>query len=120
MLAEQLQEASDKLVVAEDKLQRARAEAARNLLDKSKANYLLGWADEQIEIMTEAHTSRWRVGSVRIDPIKLTADLRRVVPSITVQQEGYLTVVYSTAPLTPEDFNRVRAEFQGLLNMDAT
>ncbi len=70
----------------------------------------------------EAHaTGPWRVGSVRMDPLALEARLRRVVPTITVQEgDNHLYVVYSSEPLDEADFARVKAEFQSLLDMDLT
>ncbi len=70
----------------------------------------------------EAHaTGPWRVGSVRMDPLAIQSRLRRVVPTITVQEgDNHLYVVYSSEPLDEADFARVKAEFQSLLDMDLT
>lgn len=93
------------------------AEAKAN---EARAHYLQDLADEQIAVMTEAHVTRWRIGSLRLDPHRLTADLRRVVPSITVEQEGNLFVIYATKHLDQADFNRVQAEIQSLFTLDRT
>lgn len=100
--------------------QRAREGEAQAKESEVAARYLQDLADEQVAVMTEAHVSRWRVGSLRLDPHRLTADLRRVVPTITVEQEGNLIVIYSTKHLDPADFNRVQAEIQSLFTLDRT
>lgn len=77
-------------------------------------------AEEQLATMTEAHTTRWRIGSVRLDPHVLTSNLRRVVPSIKVERDGHLYVIYSDVQLDEADLNRVKAEMQSLFDMDLT
>ena len=81
--------------------------------------------DELRDLLTltgEAHaTGPWRIGSVRLDPLAIEARLRRIVPSVSVQEgPNHLYVVYSHEQLDEADFNRVHAEFQSLLDMDRT
>ena len=77
-------------------------------------------AEDIVATMTEAHTTQWRIGSIRLDPEALTAQLRHVVPSVRVQQDRHLYVIYSDVQLSPGDLNRVKAELQSLLDMDRT
>lgn len=90
--------------------------------DLQQANDRVQEITDLLVMTGEAHaTGPIRIASIRLDPLALEARLRRVVPSITVQEgANHLYVVYAEDPLDEADFNRVRAEFQGLLDMDRT
>ncbi len=74
----------------------------------------------QLAQVTTINTTRQRIGSVRIDPQALTSAFRRVVPSVWMEQEGNLYVVYTSQTLPEGDFNRVQAELMACLEMDRT
>lgn len=50
-----------------------------------------------------------RVGHVNVDPVQLTASMRRVVPDVRVELLGYQLVVMANHVLTEAEFNGIEA-----------
>lgn len=50
-----------------------------------------------------------RVGSINVDPVQLTASMRRIVPDIRVEMLGYQLVIMSNHVLTEAELNGIEA-----------
>ena len=76
----------------------------------------------ELQAAAEARNSmgRWRIGTVTLDPVALTVQLRKFVPGIRVEQAGNHYVFYSDKLLSEGDFNRIQAELLTMLTMDRT
>ncbi len=113
---------SSAIIEAGEKIAQQGLDNKQLTADLHDANVIAEDLTQLLALTGEAHaTGPWRIGSVRMDPLAIQARLRRIVPSLTVQEgDNHLYVVYSDEPLEEADFARVKAEFQSLLDMDRT
>ena len=104
-------------------------EATSNLLaetiqqlngELTESNALTADFKHRLDDAQRTITTKWRLGTIHLDPQALTANLRRFVPSIQVEKDGDKYVLYSNDFPKDEDFNRIQAELSACLEMDRT
>ena len=69
-------------------------------------------AVEDFNALEKLHARRIRVGTFMVNPLKLTAQLRAIEPSLRVEFDGDKVVVYADSVLKPE----VSRAVSGFLN----
>lgn len=69
-------------------------------------------AMEDFKALESLHSKRLRLGTFTVNPLKLTAQLRAIEPSLRVEFDGDKVVVYSDKVLKPE----VSRAVSGFLN----
>lgn len=73
--------------------------------------------NDKYEHLREFNAHRYRVGSVDIDPVALTAVVRTIEPSMRVESDGRRLVIYSENPLDNAQKNAVLVKMKREVNL---
>lgn len=66
-------------------------------------------AEEKYEALRALHSEETRVLTWTMDPVRLTAQLRAIEPSLRVEKEGDRMVVYANVKLLESQINAVNS-----------
>ena len=72
---------------------------------------------DKYEHLREFNAKRFRVGSIDVDPVGLTALARAIEPSMRVESDGQRLVIYSENPLDKPQLNAVVAHMRREVNL---